>query len=140
MDCRLKILLVKQEVFRIQKLLFRSVWQILVVHWDEKKNKATLRNQIIKDYPLPEPDIALRNVRWIHQGMILFCMVGPKNTYKFLRVVAKSVAEHLYQNQAINIAILKDQYILSGTGLTHGEWGISWRVQETVLIKRCFVA
>ena len=53
--------------------------------------------------------------------MILFCMVGPKNTYNFLRVVAKSVAEHLYQNQAINIAILKDQYILSGTGLTHGE-------------------
>ena len=44
-----------------------------------------------------------------------------KNTYNFLRVVAKSVAEHLYQNQAINIAILKDQYILSGTGLTHGE-------------------
>ena len=121
MDCRLKILLVKQEVFQDSKATVSLSLANPGGSLRQKKNKATLRNQIIKDYPLPEPDIVLRNVRWIHQGMTLFCMVGPKNTYNFLRVVAKSVAEHLYQNQAINIAILKDQYILSGTGLTHGE-------------------
>lgn len=37
-------------------------------------------------------------------------MVGPQHTYyNCLKVVAKRVAEHLYQNQAIDIAILKDQ-------------------------------
>ena len=34
--------------------------------------------------------------------MILFRMVGPQHTYRdWLKVVAKTVAKHLYQNLAI---------------------------------------
>ena len=37
-------------------------------------------------------------------------MVAPQHTYcDWLKVVAKTVAINLYQNQATNIEILKDQ-------------------------------
>ena len=57
----------------------------------------------MKDCPVSELDIALRNIRWIYHGMILFNMVGPHTYRDWLKVVAKTVAIHLYQNQAINI-------------------------------------
>ena len=37
-------------------------------------------------------------------------MIGLQHTYRdWLKVVAKTVTIHLYQNQAIHIEILKDQ-------------------------------
>ena len=80
-----------------------------MIHFDIKKKKTTLRNQIIKDFPLSKSYIVPGNARSIYKWMILFCMGKPQHNYRDeLEVVTKTVAKQAHQNQAINIEI-KDQ-------------------------------
>ena len=70
------------------------------LHLDNKKSKATLCNQIVKDCPLSKSDIVLRSARCFCNGMILFHMAVTQHTYHdWLKVVVKTVAKRAQQNQ-----------------------------------------
>ena len=84
---------------------------ILKVHKDNK-GKATLCNPIIKDFQLSKSGVVPRNAKWIYNGMTLYHLLTPQNTYcDYLKVVAKSFSKHAQQNQEIDIEIVSDSYI-----------------------------
>ena len=83
-----------------------------MVHMMTTKTKLHFTTKIIRGFPLFKSDMALRNARWIYNGMIPFRMVAPQHIYNDqLKVVAKTVAKHAHLNRPINIEIVNDHVV-----------------------------
>ena len=86
MDCWLKKILSKEEGFQYPSLSNPDG------SLRQRKNKATLSKQVMKDCPSSKSDIILSNNRCIYGGMILFRKVAPHTYQGGLKFVAKTDA------------------------------------------------